>query len=61
MLELFMNNLDIIISTVTGIITIASIVVAGTRTPNPDTILGKLYKVVEIAALNIGKSKDTGK
>jgi len=61
MLELFMNNSDIIISTVTGIITIASLVVAGTRTPDPDTILGKLYKVVEIAALNFGKAKDTGK
>ena len=61
MLELIMNNSDIIISTVTGIITIASLVVAGTRTPDPDTILGKLYKVVEIAALNFGRAKDTGK
>jgi hypothetical protein len=61
MLELVMNNSDVIITTVTGIITIASIIVAGTRTPDPDTILGKLYKVVEIAALNFGKAKDTGK
>jgi hypothetical protein len=61
MLDLVMSNLDVIISTVTGIITIASLVVAGTRTPILDTILGKLYKVVEIAALNFGKAKDTGK
>jgi|TARA_R110000803_G_scaffold39314_2_gene84755 hypothetical protein len=61
MLDLVMSNLDVIISTVTGIITVASLIVAGTRTPNPDTILGKLYKVVEFASLTIGKSKDTGK
>ena len=61
MLELFMNNSDIIISTVTGIITIPSLVVAGSRTPDPSTVIGKLYKVVEIAALNFGKAKDTGK
>jgi hypothetical protein len=35
MLDLVMSNLDVIISTVTGIITIASLVVAGTRTPDP--------------------------
>ena len=61
MLDLVMSNLDVIISTVTGIITIGSLVVAGTRTPDPSTVLGKLYKVVEIAALNFGKAKDTGK
>jgi hypothetical protein len=35
MLELFMNNSDVIISTLTGIVTVASLVVAGTRTPDP--------------------------
>ena len=61
MIELLTNNSDVIISTVTGIITVASLIVAGTKTPDPDTLLGKLYKVVEFLSLTIGKAKETGK
>ncbi len=61
MIELLTNNSDVIISTVTGIITVASLIIAGTKTPDPDTLLGKLYKVVEFLSLTIGKAKDTGK
>ena len=50
-----------IIAAVTSIVTVASIVIAGTKTPNPNSALGKVYKVLEWAALNIGKSKQTGK
>ena len=53
MLELVTNNSDVILSTVTGVITIASLIIAGT--------LGKLYKAVEFLSLTIGKAKETGK
>lgn len=61
MLELVTNNSDVIISTVTGVITIASLIIAGTKTPDPDTVLGKIYKAVEFLSLTIGKAKETGK
>mgnify|MGYP006409007109 CR=1 FL=1 len=47
MLENITSNLDVIISTITGVITVASILIAGTRTPAPDTMLGKIYKALE--------------
>ncbi|MCI4660272.1 MAG: hypothetical protein MRY63_00410 [Neomegalonema sp.] len=40
------------------IVTAASAVTALTPTPNDDQIVGKLYKVLEILALNIGRAKD---
>ena len=61
MLELATNNSDVILSTVTGVITIASLIIAGTKTPDPDTVLGKIYKAVEFLSLTIGKAKETGK
>ena len=61
MLELVTNNSDVILSTVTGVITIASLIIAGTKTPDPDTVLGKIYKAVEFISLTIGKAKETGK
>tara|TARA_Y100001937_G_scaffold95013_1_gene128919 strand:+ start:109 stop:351 length:243 start_codon:yes stop_codon:yes gene_type:complete len=61
MLELVTNNSDVIFNTVTGVITIASLIIAGTKTPDPDTILGKIYKAVEFLSLTIGKAKETGK
>jgi len=33
----------------------------GTRTPNPSTFLGKIYKMIEWASLTFGKAKQTGK
>jgi len=61
MLELVTDNSDVILSTVTGVITIASLIIAGTKTPDPDTVLGKIYKAVEFLSLTIGKAKETGK
>lgn len=45
---------------VTALVTLASAIVAATPTPAPGTFLAKVYKIIEILALNIGKSKDTG-
>tara|TARA_R110000850_G_scaffold243993_1_gene368890 strand:+ start:261 stop:467 length:207 start_codon:yes stop_codon:yes gene_type:complete len=43
-----------------SIVVIASLLVAGTKTPDPSTILGKVYKVVEWASLTFGKAKESG-
>jgi|TARA_R100000030_G_scaffold63360_1_gene48045 hypothetical protein len=47
-----------IIMWVTAIISIASVVAAITPTPKDDAWVGKLYKVIDWCALNIGKAKD---
>tara|TARA_R100001369_G_scaffold88110_1_gene124205 strand:- start:36 stop:224 length:189 start_codon:yes stop_codon:yes gene_type:complete len=61
MLEVIMSNGDLILTTVTGIVTVTSLIVAGTKTPEPDSILGKIYKVLEFLSLTIGKAKESGK
>ena len=47
-----------IISVVTGIVCAASIICSLTPTTKDDALIGQLYKIVEIAALNIGKAKE---
>ena len=42
----------------TALVTVASVVAAMTPTPRDDTVLGQLYKVLEILALNVGRAKD---
>lgn len=43
-----------------AVVTAASAVCAMTKTPDPATPLGKLYRGIEIAALLVGKAKDAG-
>tara|TARA_R110002020_G_scaffold214765_1_gene421900 strand:+ start:188 stop:343 length:156 start_codon:yes stop_codon:yes gene_type:complete len=43
---------------VTTIVTVASIIAASTPTPKDDAWIGKLYKFVDLLALNIGKAKE---
>jgi hypothetical protein len=42
------------------IVVAASLLVAGTKTPDPNTLLGRAYKLIEWASLNFGKAKHTG-
>jgi len=42
---------------VTGIVCLASFIAAVTPTPKDDVWIGKLYKFIDILALNIGKAK----
>ena len=52
--------MDIIVNLVawvTLIVTVASLVAASTPTPKDDAWIGKLYKFVDLLALNIGKAK----
>ena len=48
-----------IIAAITSIVTVASIIIAGTKTPDPNSALGKIYKVLEWSALNVGRAKQT--
>jgi len=50
-----------IITWVTIIVAVASLIAASTPTPKDDIWIGKLYKVIDLLALNVGKAKNTGK
>jgi len=43
---------------ITTIVTVASIVAASTPTPKDDEWISKLYKFIDLLALNIGKAKE---
>ena len=42
---------------ITGVVCGASIICALTPSPKDDAMIGKLYKILEMLALNIGKAK----
>jgi len=48
------------VSVVTGIVCLASFIAAITPTPKDDVWIGKLYKLIDVLALNIGKAKQKG-
>ena len=60
MIEAIMLHKAEIIEAVMGIVVVASVIVAGTKTPDPNTVMGKIYKVVEWASLTFGNAKQTG-
>ena len=47
-----------IVAWVTTIVTCSSIIAAITPTPKDDIWIGKLYKFIDLLALNIGKAKE---
>jgi|TARA_R110000824_G_scaffold212064_2_gene398302 hypothetical protein len=53
-----MGDLFTIISIISLIVTGASLIAASTPTPKDDVWIGKLYKLIDALALNIGKAKD---
>ena len=52
-----MGMIGEIVGIMTGVVCAASIICSLTETPKDDAMIGKLYKILEIAALNIGKAK----
>ena len=54
-----LENKEALISIITAVVAVASAIAALTPTPKDDTIVGKVYKVVDMLALNVGKAKDT--
>ena len=52
-MEFIMN----LVQGITAVVCIASIVTASTPTPKDDAWIGKLYKLIDLAALNFGFAK----
>jgi len=52
-----LTDIFMLIELIPQIIAIASMICALTPTPKDDAILGKVYKILELLALNIGKAK----
>ena len=52
-----MDTLMSLVQWITTIVTVASIVAASTPTPKDDEWIGKLYKLIDLLAVNIGKAK----
>lgn len=55
-----MIDLTTAVEVVCGVVTAASAICAMTPTPDPKTPLGKVYHVIEVAGLLVGKAKQTG-
>lgn len=47
-----------VLAAYTATVTAASLIAALTPTPKDDTVVGYLYKIIDLAALNIFKAKD---
>lgn len=57
-MEFIKDNWEQVGIIITSIVAIASAVSAMTPTPKDDGIVKKLYKVLDLLALNVGKAKD---
>lgn len=53
-----MENFGALIGILTALVAAASAIAAVTPTPRDDEIVGKLYKIIDALALNVGKAKD---
>jgi len=53
-----MGMIGELVGIIKGVVCAASIIRSITPTPKDDALIGKLYKILEIAALNIGKAKE---
>jgi len=58
MINYILENKEQLFGVVTAIIAAASAIAALTPTPKDDTVIGKVYKIVDWLALNIFKAKD---
>ena len=52
-----MADIFTVVSIIALIVTGASLIAASTPTPKDDVWIGKLYKLIDALALNIGKAK----
>ena len=58
MIEYITENKEQLFGIITAVISAASAIAALTPTPKDDTIVGKVYKLVDWLALNVFKAKD---
>jgi hypothetical protein len=54
----FFGNFPAWLNAILAVISAASAITALTPTPKDDQFVGRLYKILEVLALNIGKAKD---
>lgn len=52
------ENWEAILGILTAAVTLASAVAAITPTPKDDGVVKKLYKLLDLLALNVGKAKE---
>jgi len=52
-----METLMSLVTYATMIVTVASLIAASTPTPKDDEWIAKLYKFIDMLALNVGKAK----
>jgi hypothetical protein len=52
------ENWELILGILTAAVALASAVAAITPTPKDDGIVKKLYKILDLLALNVGKAKE---
>ena len=58
MIEYIQENWEGILAVITGVVATASAVAALTPTPKDDGWVKKLYMLLDLLALNVGKAKD---
>ena len=51
-------NIETVIAIVTAVVTLASLIASITPTPKDNDVIAKVYKVVDLLALNIGHAKE---
>ena len=51
-------SIEEITTIATSIVTIASIIAAITPTPKDDNLIRKIYKIIDLLAINVGKAKE---
>ncbi len=59
-MDWILTNKEVLLGIVTAVVTLASLIASLTPTPKDDTVVGKLYKLLDLLALNVGKAKETG-
>lgn len=59
-MEFIPDSLEGWMVVVSAVIAAASAIAAVTPTPKDDTVIGKMYRVVDLLALNFGRAKEKG-
>ena len=58
---LITSNIEPVLNVAFSIVALASTIAALTKTPSDDEWIGKIYKVIDVLALNVGYAKDKPK
>jgi len=61
MVDLITDPFGSIFSIVTATVSLASAIAAITETPADDTVVGKIYRILDLFAFNIGRAKQLPK